>query len=125
MNPRTEINYCREHGITVIWLEDIWEHGTLTAVKRALDVAGGGDGVYLSFDVDSMDSAHAVGTCCPSPGGLTSREAIELVRGVASNRLVGVDVVETAPTLDPTQATSLIAGRIALEAMAFHAGARR
>jgi agmatinase len=125
MNPRTEINYCREHGITVIWLEDIWEQGTRQAVQRALQVAGAGDGVYLSFDVDSMDSAHAVGTCCPTPGGLTSREAIELVRGVAANRLVGVDIVETAPTLDPTQATSLIAGRVALEAMAFHAGARR
>jgi guanidinobutyrase len=125
MNPRTEIAYCREHGITVIWLEEIWEQGTAWAVQRALEVAGAGDRVYLSFDVDSLDSAHAVGTCCPTPGGLTSGEAIELVRGVSAPGLVGVDVVECAPTLDPTQATSLMAGRIALEAMAFHAGARR
>jgi agmatinase len=125
MNPRTEIAYCREHGITVIWLEDLWEQGTRKAVERALEVASAGDGIYLSFDVDSLDSAHTVGTCCPTPGGLTSREAIELVRGVAANGLIGVDVVETAPTLDPTQATSLMAGRIAMEAMAFHGGARR
>lgn len=125
MNPRTEIAYCREHGITVIWLEDLWERGTAWAVEKALEVAGAGDGVYLSFDVDSLDAAHAPGTCCPTPGGLTTREAIELVRGVARPGLVGADVVEAAPSLDPTPATSLVAGRIALEAMAFHAGAGR
>jgi guanidinobutyrase len=125
MNPRTELAYCREHGITIIWLEEIWEHGTAWAVDKALEVAGAGDGTYLSFDVDSLDAAHAPGTCCPSPGGLTTREAIELVRGVSRNGLVGVDVVETAPSLDGTPTTSLVAGRVALEAMAFHAGAGR
>ena len=125
MNPRTEIAYCRERGIRVIWLEDIWERGTAWAVERALEVAGSGDGVYLSFDVDALDSAHAPGTCCPTPGGLTSREAIELVRGTAGGGLIGVDVVEAAPSLDASPATSLIAGRVALEAMAFHAGAER
>ncbi len=125
MNPKTEINYCREQGITVIWLEDIWEQGTGPAIERALEVAGAGDGIYLSFDVDSLDAAYGAATCCPSPGGLTSREAIELVRGVSAGGLLGVDVVETAPSLEATPATSLMAGRIALEAMAFHAGARR
>lgn len=124
MNPRTELEYCREHGITVIWLEDIWERGARWAAERAVEVAGAAaDGIYLSFDVDSLDAAHAPGTCCPTPGGLTSREAIELVRGVAAAGLNGADVVEAAPSLDGTPATSLIAGRIAIEAMAFHAGA--
>jgi guanidinobutyrase len=125
MNPRTELAYCRERGITVIWLEEIWERGTAWAIERALEVAGAGDATYLSFDVDSLDAAHAPGTCCPSPGGLTSREAIEIVRGISRNGLAGVDVVEAAPSLDATPATSLIAGRVAIEAMAFHAGAGR
>lgn len=125
MNPRTELAYCREHGITIIWLEEIWEHGTAWAVDKALQAAGSGNGTYLSFDVDSLDAAYAPGTCCPSPGGLTTREAIELVRGVSHNGLVGVDVVEAAPSLDGTPTTSLVAGRVALEAMAFHAGAGR
>lgn len=123
MNPRTELAYCEEHGITVIWLEEIWDRGTAWAAEKAREVAGSGDGVYVSFDVDSLDAAHAPGTCCPSPGGLTSREAIELVRGVSAGGLLGVDVVEVAPSLDPTPATALIGGRIAIEAMAFHAGA--
>lgn len=125
MNPRSELAYCRERGITVIWLDDLWERGSTRVVEDALAVAGAGDGLYLSFDVDSLDAAHAPGTCCPTPGGLTTREALELVRGIARHGLVGVDVVETAPSLDATPASALIAGRVALEAMAFHAGAGR
>ena len=122
MNPRSEIEYCRDKGITVIWLDEIWEQGTSWAAGRAIEVAAEGtDGVYLSFDVDSLDHAHAPGTCCPTPGGLSSREAIELVRLTASRGLLGVDVVETAPSLDTTTGTSLMAARIAVEAMAAHA----
>ncbi len=124
MNPRSELDYCREHGIAVIWLEEIWERGVAWTVARAREVSrAADDGVYLSFDIDCLDSAHAPGTCTPTPGGLSSREAIELVRGIAHGGLLGVDVVETAPTLEGTPATALMAGRIAVEAMAFHAGA--
>jgi agmatinase len=124
MNPRTELAYCREQKITIIWLEEIWRHGIAWAVERALDIAhSGGGGAYLSFDVDSVDAAHAPGTCCPTPGGLTSREAIELVRGLSAKGLIGLDVVEVAPSLDPTPMTALLAGRVVLEAMTFHARA--
>jgi agmatinase len=124
MNPRTEIAYCRDHGITVIWLEEIWEAGVAATVERALEVAGtGGDGIYLSVDVDSLDAAYAPGTCVPTPGGLTSRELLELVRGVSRHGLVGMDVVETAPSLDSSSATAAIAGRVVMDALAAHAGA--
>lgn len=124
MNPKVELDYCREQGITVIWLEDVWERGSAGVVEDAVRIAGAGDGLYLSFDVDSLDAAYAPGTCAPSPGGLSSREAIEIVRGVSREGLVGFDVVEAAPSLDghTTSPTSLIAGRLALEAMASHAG---
>jgi agmatinase len=124
MNPRSELDYAREQGIKVIWLEDIWERGTAAVAEEARAIAGAGDGIYLSFDIDSLDAAHAPGTCCPSPGGLTSREAIELVRGVSRDGLIGVDVVEVAPSLEATPATALMGCRVAVEAMAFHAGAK-
>jgi agmatinase len=120
MNPPVELAYCRERGITVIWLDEIWERGIAWAVARAREVSrAAADGIYLSFDIDALDG----GTCCPTPGGLSSREAIELVRGVARGGLLGVDIVEAAPTLDGSPVTALMAGRIAIEAMAFHAGA--
>jgi agmatinase len=124
MNPRTELRYCREHGITVIWLEEIWERGVKDTLERALEVAGSDtDGIYLSVDVDSLDAAYAPGTCVPTPGGLTNRELLELVRGVAGHGLVGVDAVEAAPSLEATSATAGIAGRVIMDALAAHAGA--
>jgi guanidinobutyrase len=124
MNPRTELRYCREHGITVLWLEDIWARGVPAVIEQALEVAANStDGVYLSVDVDALDAAYAPGTCVPTPGGLTSREMLELVRGIARRGLVGVDVVETAPSLDATSATAAIAGRVVMDALAAHAGA--
>jgi len=115
MNPRTEIEYCREQGITVIWIEDIEEHGVPWAIEKALEVTAGSDGIYLSFDIDSLDAAHAPGTGWPASGGLSSREAIALVRGIAASGLVGADIVETAPTLDTSQTTVVIAARLAVE----------
>jgi guanidinobutyrase len=121
MNPRTEIRYCKENGITVIWIEEIEEHGVAWAIEKTLAATRGSDGIYLSFDIDSLDAAHAPGTCCPTPGGLSSREAIALVRGIAAGGLVGADVAETAPTLEPTQTTTVIAARIVVECLAAHA----
>jgi guanidinobutyrase len=124
LNPRSELEYCRERGITVIWLDQIWERGTAWAVQRARQITrAAADGVYLSIDIDCLDAAHASGTCCPTTSGLSSREAIELVRGVSRGGLIGFDVVEVAPQLEATPATSLMGIRLALEAMAFHAGA--
>jgi guanidinobutyrase len=124
MNPRTEIEYCRERGITVIWLEDLWEMGTRAVVEKALEIAGNDtDGIYLTVDVDSLDGAYAPGTCVPTPGGLTSRELLTLVRGISRGGLVGLDVVETAPSLDSSSRTAAIAGRVVLDALAAHAGA--
>jgi agmatinase len=124
MNPRTELRYCRENGITVVWLEDIWERGVQAAIEQALGVAGDGtDGIYLSVDVDSLDGAFAPGTCVPTPGGLTSRELLEIVRGVSRHGLVGMDVVETAPSLDSSSVTAAIAGRVVMDSLAAHAGA--
>lgn len=122
MNPKTEVKYCRDHGVRVIWLEEIWEHGTKWAVEQILERAGGDDGFYLTVDVDALDASHAPGTCAPTPGGMTMREMLELVRGIAPAGLIGLDIAEPAPSLDHSTRTQLAAGRIALEALAFHAG---
>ncbi len=56
--------------------------------------------MYVSVDIDVLDPAHAPGTGTPEAGGMTSRELLEIVRGLDSVNLVGVDVVEVSPAYD-------------------------
>jgi len=128
MNPSGELAAARDAGISIFWIEDIWANGVQKVAERALQVATNGtDGFYLSLDLDGLDAAFFPGTCCPTPGGLTAREYIELTRAFAgSGKVLSADITEIAPTLDPTPGgvqTALMAGRVALEVMAFHAGA--
>ena len=117
-------NWLAQHGITVIWLEDIWANGVPATLEQALAIAGGTEGgIYLTVDVDSLDAAFAAGTSVPTPGGLTARELLELVRGLGRSGLAGLDVVETAPSLEATSATAGIATRVVMDGLAAHAGA--
>ncbi len=75
--------------------------------------------LYLTFDIDALDPAVAPGTGFPEPGGLGFREAAAVIRRVVSwGRLVGLDVVEVNPLLDPSRRTALTAARLVLEALA-------
>ncbi len=124
MNPRAEIEYCRERGITVIWIDEIWEDGVAAALQRALAIAGGTEGgIYLTVDVDSLDGAFAPGTSVPTTAGLTARELLTLVRGLSRSGLAGLDVVETAPSLESSSLTAGIATRVVMDALGAHAGA--
>ena len=72
----------------------------------------------MSFDVDGVDPAFAPGTGTPVPGGLTSREALSLLRGLTGVRLVGMDVVEICPALDVAGLTSLLGAQLLFEGLA-------
>ena len=66
-----------------------------------------GDGpTYLSFDIDSLDPAFAPGTGTPEIGGLTSRQALDILHGLKGLNFVGGDVVEVAPQYDPSTNTA-------------------
>ncbi len=73
--------------------------------------------VYLSFDIDCLDPAHAPGTGTPVIGGLTSDRALKLVRGLKDLDIdiVGMDIVEVAPAYDQSDITALAAATLALE----------
>ncbi len=77
--------------------------------------------LYLTFDVDGVDPAYAPGTGTPVPGGLTAREALALLRGLAGVDLVGMDVVEVAPALDHADITSHLAAHLVYEGLALAA----
>lgn len=92
-------------GMTVIEATDISESTLPAIIQQARDVIGDG-ATYFSFDVDSLDPVYAPGTGTPEVGGLTTREAMQIIRGMKGANLVGGDVVEVAPPYDPTTNTA-------------------
>jgi agmatinase len=97
--------FSYESGMTVIHAEEIDGLGLEGVVERAKAVVGDGP-TYLSFDIDSLDPAFAPGTGTPEIGGLTTREAQALLRGLRGLDLVGADLVEVAPQYDATANTA-------------------
>jgi agmatinase len=73
---------------------------------------------YITFDVDAIDPAFAPGTGTPVPGGITAREALQLVRGLAGLRVIGGDVVEYCPSLDHADITAHLTANLAWEILA-------
>ena len=71
--------------------------------------------VYLSFDIDSLDPAYAPGTGTPEIGGLTSIQALEIIRGCRGLSLVGTDLVEVSPPYDTNGNTALLAANLLFE----------
>ncbi|AOV95912.1 agmatinase [Edwardsiella hoshinae] len=109
---RTE--YDQDNGFTVLDAAQVNDRGveaTLAEVKRIV----GDMPVYLTFDIDCLDPAHAPGTGTPVIGGLTSDRALKLVRGLQDLNIVGMDVVEVAPAYDQSEITALAAATLALE----------
>jgi guanidinopropionase len=102
------------HGIEAIRIEAVKDRGVGWATTRFERLRGGP--VYCSFDIDAVDPAFAPATGTPEVGGLTSYEALALVRGLAGLTLVGADIVEVAPPYDgPGQITSLLAANLMFE----------
>ncbi|MBT0727875.1 agmatinase [Rosenbergiella australiborealis] len=71
--------------------------------------------VYLTFDIDCLDPAHAPGTGTPVIGGLSSDKATKILRGLQGLNIVGMDLVEVAPGYDHADITALAAATVALD----------
>jgi agmatinase len=119
--PVWEFSY--ESGMTVIHIEDFVELGVKEVIRKAREVVGDGP-TYISFDVDGLDPAYAPGTGTPEIGGLTTREAQALIRGLRGLNLVGGDVVEVAPQYDPTTNTARAGAQMMFEILCLLAEAR-
>jgi arginase family enzyme len=112
-----EAEYLRELGGTVVTAEEVGEDAVVAA-DRALDALGDVDAVYVSVDLDVLDTTAAPGVSAPTPGGITTRELFRLLRVLASDdRLAGVEVVETAPPLCPDGRTARAGARAVAHAL--------
>ncbi|TMR23011.1 agmatinase [Nonomuraea turkmeniaca] len=104
----------RRLGFGILTAADVLRRG-LDEVIDVLRQRVGDRPLYVSVDIDVLDPAHAPGTGTPEAGGLTSRELLEILRGLAGCNLVGADVVEVAPAYDHAEITSIAASHVAYD----------
>ena len=100
------------HGIEMVDGNSIETLGPAGVAKRILKRVGKRK-AYLSFDIDALDPAFAPGTGTPVAGGMSSREALLVLRALAPANFVGFDVIEVAPPYDHADITALAAAHIA------------
>jgi guanidinobutyrase len=109
-----DFEWPRAQGFRVVQAEECW-HRSLFPLMEEVQAQVGDRKVYLSFDIDSLDPSAAPGTGTPEPGGLTTVQALEAIRGCRGLNLIGCDLVEVSPPYDPTGNTALLAAGLLFE----------
>ncbi|MEW2304972.1 agmatinase [Streptomyces sp. NPDC006655] len=111
---KRDLEEDRRLGFGIVTSSDVLRRGvdeTVDALRQRI----GDRPLYVSVDIDVLDPAHAPGTGTPEAGGMTSRELLEILRGLAGLNLVGGDVVEVAPAYDHADITSFAASHVAYD----------
>jgi agmatinase len=101
-------------GFKILSSMEVADAGAADTVERIRARLGTGP-VYVSIDVDVMDPAFTPGTGTPEAGGLTSREMLQIVRGLLGANIVGADVVEVSPPYDHAELTAIAASHLVYE----------
>ena len=109
-----DFDWSRQQGFRVVQIEECWHRSLAPLMDEVSEQVGGGP-VYLSFDIDGLDPAFAPGTGTPEIGGLTTPQALEIIRGCRGLDLVGCDLVEVAPIYDTSGMTAHIAADLVYE----------
>ncbi|MFN3490665.1 MAG: agmatinase [Anaerolineales bacterium] len=113
-----EIDLIENSGIHVYTAADVAERGMKNVADSVYNILNDCDAVHISLDIDCLDPAYAPGTGIPEFGGLTSRDVLTLLKGTEGLSLAGLDVVEVAPALDPSESTVFAGLKIIMEYMA-------
>jgi agmatinase len=117
-NP-IELDFMRENGIRFVPAREIDRRGVDAVVATAGERLDGVRHVYLTLDIDVADPSCAPGTGAPVAGGLSSRQVLDLTRGLVEALPVrAMDMVEIAPPLDPTDATLFLGLQVVFETFA-------
>ena len=107
-------DYSKNAGMRVMFVEEVQKRGVDEIIQEARCIVGDTP-VYLSFDIDSLDPAFAPGTGTPEIAGLTTSEAIALIRGFRNLNFVGADIVEVSPPFDSGGLTSMTGATVMYE----------
>jgi agmatinase len=108
--PKTPVG----DGYTIMYAEEALDAGPLAVAERIRDLVGDRP-VYLTFDVDTLDSADAPGNGSPVPGGPSGRDIRRLLRALDGINVVAADITELNPLFDPAQTTGILAAFLAID----------
>jgi agmatinase len=111
---KRDLEEDRRLGFGIVTSGDVMRRGVAETVD-ALRQRIGDRPLYVSVDIDVLDPAHAPGTGTPEAGGMTSRELLEILRGLRDLNLIGADVVELAPAYDHAEITAIAASHVAYD----------
>lgn len=111
---RDDLRRDEDLGFKIVHCDDFESDGIDGVVERIRERIGDHP-LYLSIDIDVLDPAHAPGTGTPEVAGMTSRELVNVIRGLAGVKIVSADVVEVAPAYDHAELTSLAAATLVYE----------
>lgn len=115
--------FSHASGMTVIPVQDFHNMGVKAVIETTREVIGDGP-AYITFDVDGLDPVYAPGTGTPEIGGLSSADAIQLLRGLRGLNFVGGDLVEVAPQYDATTNTAQLGKQMLFEILCLVAESR-
>ena len=120
-----DFDWARQQGVRVVPAEDCWHRSLAPLMDEVGEQIGPEVPTYLSFDIDGLDPSVAPGTGTPEPGGLSSIQGIEIIRGCRGLNLVGADLVEVSPPYDTSGNTSLLAANLLFEMLCSFPGCKR
>jgi guanidinobutyrase len=109
-----DFDWPRKQGFTVVTAEECWWKSLTPLMENVRNTIGDAP-CYLTYDIDSLDPAFAPGTGTVEIAGLTTWQALEIIRGARGLNLVGGDLVEVSPPFDPSGNTALIGANLLFE----------
>ncbi|MDM3870552.1 agmatinase [Porticoccus sp. W117] len=120
-----DFDWSRNRGVQVVQAEECWHKSLEPLMADIRERIGPDTPCYLSFDIDGLDPSVAPGTGTPEPGGLTTPQGLEIIRGCWGLNMVGADLVEVSPPYDTTGNTSLLAANLIFEMLCSFPGCER
>ena len=119
----SDFDFAKANQIRVIFIEEVAKRDPADIMAEAKEIVGERP-IYLSFDIDAIDPSMAPGTGTPEIGGITTREAQEMLRLLRGLAIAGADVVEVSPPFDLGGMTALAGATVMFELLCVMAEGR-
>ncbi|MGF7162124.1 guanidinopropionase [Rhodoligotrophos appendicifer] len=118
-----DINYGNEAGIRMMSMDEYEDLGRAAVIDEIKRVIGDGP-TYITIDIDGLDPRDAAGTAVPEPGGISMRDLQMILRKLTGANIIGGDICEVVPGLDPSGMTCVNAANLLFEMTCLAAVAR-